>query len=103
MTNTSESNKPCRFFVTYSGIKLPLKLVNELSVADTENRNTYFKGFFDDQERLIRLEKIVYGELELQHEYQYHSNGTLKQAEIIDMDEERTLLVFDENGQPVSA
>lgn len=91
----------CRIFVTYSGIKLPLKLVNELTVADTENRNTFFRGYFDEQERLTRLEKVVYGELELQHLYQYHENGTLKQAEIIDMDDEVTLLSFDENGQPI--
>lgn len=91
----------CRFFVTYSGVKLPLKLLNELSSSDIENRNTFFRGYFDTQERLIRLEKVVYGELELQHQYSYHANGVLQSATITDMDEEVTVLSFDEAGQPV--
>ena len=90
----------CRYFVTYTGIKLPLKLTNELTDADLENRNTFFCGYFDQQDRLLRLEKIVYGELEMQHLYTYHDNGLLKQAEIINSDEEVTTLNFNESGRP---
>ncbi|MBB3104765.1 DUF6156 family protein [Azomonas macrocytogenes] len=91
----------CRYFVTYSGIKLPLKLTNELSEASLKNRNTFFRGYFDSQERVVKLEKIVYGELEMQHVYTYHENGTLQKAEITDSDDELVVLSFDENGQPV--
>lgn len=97
---SSEASATCRFFVTYSGIKLPLKLMNELDEAGLQNRNTFFRGYFDTQERLIKLEKVVYGELELQHLYAYHANGTLRQAEITDADDEVTVLEFDEHGQP---
>lgn len=98
---SNEAAATCRFFVTYSGVKLPLKLMNELGEADLHNRNTFFRGHFDARERLIRLEKMVYGELELQHVYAYHDHGPLRLAEITDADGEVTRLEFDEDGQPL--
>ncbi len=87
-----------RYFVSYSGVKLPLKLVNELLGNDRDNRNTYFVGIYDNNERLIRCEKRVYGEIELQHNYQYHHNGHLHLAEISDADGEVTVLYYDNQG-----
>ncbi|MGY6277021.1 DUF6156 family protein [Methylomonas sp. MgM2] len=97
---TTPSNQ-CRYFVSYSGVNLPLKLVNELQEGDRANRNTFFVGFYDEQDRLVRCEKRVYGELELLHCYEYHDNGALKQAEITDVDEEVVVLHFDLAGKPV--
>lgn len=91
----------CRYFVSYSGVKLPLKLVNELQDSDRDNRNTYFRGLYDAEQRLMRCEKLVYGELELLHVYSYHDNGILSQAEITDADGEITLLAFDPQGNPI--
>jgi hypothetical protein len=85
----------CRYFVTYSGVKLPLRLLNELDAAQLENRNTYFRGYFDVQERLVKLQKIVYSEIEMEHRYTYRSDGTLKHAEIIDAEGEVTAMAFD--------
>ena len=93
---------PCRYFVSYSGVTLPLKLVNELQEQDRANRNTFFLGFYDDQGRLIRCEKQVYGETELLHRYEYHDGGALKQAEITDADGELTVLTFDLQGKPTA-
>jgi Family of unknown function (DUF6156) len=87
-----------RFFVTYSGVKLPLKLISELQASEVENRNTYFKGYFDAQDRLTGFDKLAYGEIELAHRYSYHENGKLSSAEITDIDGEVTILVFDEEG-----
>lgn len=94
MTHLSE-----RYFVSYSGVKLPLKLVNELHDSDRDNRNTFFVGIFDHNERLIRCEKRVYGEIELLHNYQYHDNGHLRTAEITDADGEITVLRYDDQGK----
>lgn len=94
-------NYTCRYFVSYSGVTLPLNLVNELHGDERANRNTFFLGFYDDQERLVRCEKQVYGERELLHCYQYHNNGALKQAEITDADDELTILHFDLQGKPI--
>ncbi|BCK87033.1 hypothetical protein MIZ01_0803 [Sideroxyarcus emersonii] len=87
-----------RFFVTYTGVKLPFKLVNELQAGEVENRNTYFRGYFDTQDRLSGFDKLAYGEIELAHRYTYHDNGKLSAAEITDIDGETTLLVFDTEG-----
>ncbi|WP_041643591.1 DUF6156 family protein [Azoarcus olearius] len=89
-----------RYFVTYSGVKLPFKLVNELGDSELDNRNTFFRGYFDAEGRLTGFDKMVYGELELAHRYTYHANGALQHAEITDADDELTVLDFDETGQP---
>jgi len=95
-------NCTSRYFVSYSGVKLPLKLVNELGDTDMGNRNTYFCGYFDGNDRLVRCEKRVYGELELLHIYRYHDNGRLCEAEITDADGELTFLKFDTNGNVIN-
>jgi hypothetical protein len=90
----------CRYFITYTGIKLPFKLVNPLEPSQVKNRNTYFRGYFDGKGRLTALQRVIYGEVELEHRYQYHGNGALKRAEIVDADGEINPLCFDETGAP---
>ncbi|MFA7350560.1 MAG: DUF6156 family protein [Methylotenera sp.] len=92
----------CRYFVTYSGVKLPLKLSQPLGEDALSNRNTFFRAYFDDQERMTGVQKIVYGEVELEHRYAYYDNSTLKQAVVIDAEGEATMLYFDEAGQHIT-
>lgn len=73
-----------RYFTSYSGVHLPLKLVGELPETSMRNRNTFYQGEFDAQGRLVRCEKRVYGEIEVCHEYHYHPDGRLAQAVIDD-------------------
>lgn len=101
MKYTDKSPAQCRYFVTYTGVKLPFKLVNPLEEKDVENRNTFFRGYFDGQDRLTGFQRIVYGEVELEHQYQYHGNGVLQQAEVTDADGEVSVLRFDESGSPL--
>jgi hypothetical protein len=82
-----------RYFVTYSGVKLPLRLVNQIQPLELENRNTYIRAQFDDQDRLVAVEKLVYGEVELAHRYEYQPDGALKAAHIT-MDGETTVMDF---------
>jgi hypothetical protein len=89
-----------RYFVTYSGVKLPFNLTGELQQHEVQNRNTYFKGYFDAAGRLTGFDKLAYGDIELQHRYAYHDNGKLSSAEITDIDGEVTMLVFDAEGSP---
>jgi hypothetical protein len=98
---TEDFEGHCRYFLTYTGVKLPLKLMTELEPAQLENRNTYFRGYFDDQDRLIGLQKVVYGEVEMEHRYTYHPNSALSSVEIIDVNGEVTGMAFDESGQRV--
>lgn len=89
-----------RYFVTYSGVKLPFNLVSELQDHEIQNRNTYFRGYFDEQERLTGFDKLAYGEIELMHRYSYHDNGKLASAEITDIDGELTMVLFGRDGNP---
>ncbi len=82
-----------RYFLSYSGVKLPLRLVNPLREDQIENRNTYIRSQFDDQDRVVTIEKLVYGEVELIHRYEYDEDGALKAAHIT-MDSETTVMTF---------
>jgi len=75
------------YFVSYSGVKLPLKLVNPLRQEETENRNTFFCGYYDADGLMVACEKRVYGEVEFCHRYEYYPSGKLKSA-LIEMDGE---------------
>lgn len=99
MSHTPVNHTHCRYYVTYSGVKLPLKLVNPLEEADIANRNTYFRAHFDERGRMVLCQKMVYGEVELQHRYEYHDNGNLKLAEITEAADESRVMCFDEQGQ----
>lgn len=97
------SNNPqdeCRYFLTYSGVKLPFKLAQQLEPASIENRNTFFQAWFDAEERVTAFQKIVYGEVDLEHRYHYHDNGQLAIAEIVDAEGDVREMHFDENGAP---
>jgi hypothetical protein len=90
----------CRHYLTYKGVSLPLSLLTPLEPEQIANRNTYFRGYFDEQGRLVGVQKIVYGELELEHRYRYDDDGKLRVAELTDAEGEVTLLRLDETGKP---
>ena len=69
-----------RYFLTYRGVRLPLTLAEELQEADLRNRNTYFRAGYDGAGRVRWLEKCVYGEVELRHDYQWSDDGRLLEA-----------------------
>ncbi|CAN2535458.1 hypothetical+protein [Methylocapsa aurea] len=91
-----------RYFLTYSGVGLPLNLMSQLDPNDLNNRNTYFRARFDGAERLLVCEKLVYGEVELSHTYEYRAEGGLARALIV-MGEDETEVLFDENGKQTMA
>lgn len=95
-----EQQTEFRYFISYSGIKLPLKLVNEITEDSLNNRNTYYRSRFDAQDRMLLCQKIVYGEVESEHQYQYYENGVLKSAQITEDDEVREIH-FNESGEMV--
>jgi len=100
---TMPENAVCsRYFVSYTGIKLPVRMVNPLEEKDLSNRNTFIIAYFDKDERIIGFEKMVYAAIELSHYYDYHPSGILKSAEIM-MDDVTTFIEYDEAGNMVSA
>ncbi len=97
---TDNAPGECRYFLTYTGVKLPFNLVTPLTAQEVDNRNTFFKGYFE-AEQLLGFDKMVYGEIELAHRYTYRPDGTLERAEITDIDGDTTVMEFDGAGQPV--
>lgn len=83
------------YFTTYTGVRLPLKFVNPLEEHEVRNRNTYFCAYYDDADRLIGCHKLVYGEVELTHRYEYRDDGSLRRAEITETDDSPRELLFD--------
>lgn len=99
---TDNIDRECRFFVSYSGIKLPFNLVNPIPAERLSHRNAFIRAYFDNAGTLSGFDKVVYGEVELSHRYEYYDNGALKRAEIVMLDEEPAELIFDNAAGPVS-
>lgn len=91
----------CRFFVSYSGVKLPFNLVNPIAADGLSNRNTFIRAYFSPTGRLSGFDKVVYGEVELSHRYRYDDIGVLRWAEITMLNEDPVVLQFDETGLPL--
>jgi YD repeat-containing protein len=85
----------CRHYVTYTGVRLPLKLITPLDDDSLDKRITYFRGYYSEQEQLMAVEKVVYDEVEFEHRYQYHADGRLKSAEMREADEEPNVIEFE--------
>lgn len=83
----AEEGESWRYYVTYSGIKLPLKLVNPLDENDLSFRDTFIRARFDAEDRILELEKLVHSEVQLRHCYAYSDSGALVRAEITVGDE----------------
>lgn len=90
-----DSESDWRYFATYSGVRLPLRLVTPIEAEALSNRNTFIRARFDAAGRLLECEKLVYGEVELTHRYQYDADGALRQAEVTMLDEDTRILHFD--------
>ena len=101
MTAPESDTTTIRYFVTYSGIRPPARLVDPLSEAELANRNTFIRARYDADDRLIGFDKMVYGAVELAHSYTRHANGRLATATIA-MDGDESVLVFDDEGRPVA-
>lgn len=85
----------CRHYVSYSGVKLPLKLITPLDGESVDKRITFFRGYYNAQEQLVAVEKVVYGEIEFEHRYDYYPDGRLKSAELREPEEAPRVLSFD--------
>lgn len=83
-----------RYFLTYSGVALPLALTQELAPDALAHRNTYFQATYDAHGRMVRCEKRVYGDVEMTHEYAWTASGQLARATITIGDEEPQVMAF---------
>jgi hypothetical protein len=93
------AGRACHYFVSYSGVKLPLNLVTPLEPTALQNRNTFFRAWYDAAGRLAVCEKVTYGEVELAHRYSYYDSGVLREAVIAGPDDDIVVMEFDQQGQ----
>lgn len=84
-----------RFFVTYRGVKPPSKMVEPIEENALKNRNTYIRALYDQTGQLRGFDKMVYGEVELAHRYDYSASGALVRATIAMADEEPVTMRFE--------
>jgi hypothetical protein len=92
--STDTEPTSCRYFLTYRGAGLPLTLAEELTEADLRNRNTWFEAHYDSANRLIAIDKKVYGDVEMQHRYDYNPDGQLIRATVRIGDEDEMVREF---------
>lgn len=92
---TSEPALQCRHYASYTGVRLPLNLISPLEAEELARRMTYFRGYYDSDERLVALEKVVYGEIEFEHRYEYDADGRLTSAQLSEPGEEPRQMRFD--------
>lgn len=98
----SDKQRTCRFFSSYSGVRLPPMFVSPIAAETLANRNTYIRAYYDDAGALTGFDKIVYGEVELAHRYHYDDNGVLRRAEIAMIGEDAVALQFGADGARVA-
>ncbi len=77
-----------RHFLSYTGTGLPLQLIEEIDGGGLRFRNTYFRAWYDAAGRPVRIEKLVYGEVEMRHDYRWAADGRLRGATVQQVDEE---------------
>lgn len=83
-----------RYFLTYRGVSLPLKLCDELDEAGIQNRGTFFRATYDERGLITRCEKVVYGDIEIEHDYAYDADGKLVEARIASAGEDPHVVRF---------
>ena len=77
---------------------LAAALLGAIDPAEFTHRNTYIRAYCAPAGVLKRFNKVVYGEVELTHRYEYRKNGVITKAEISGVDEESVSLCYDEAG-----
>jgi len=89
----SEESGTWRYFVTYSTVKLPLKLVQEIPETELTFRNTYYRSLTDERGLVTKVEKMVRGDVHFTHTYEYDETGAIKRAVVL-MDDDESVIDF---------
>ncbi len=91
-----------RFFVSYTGVKLPFTLVNPIAADALSNRNTFIRAYFDARACCAASTRWSMARSNFPT-LCYHDNGALRHAAIVMLDEEPAELAFDAAGIPLAS
>lgn len=95
MSEPNEAAAPAarvRHFLSYRGTGLPLELMEELEPDSLRHRNTWFRAGYAADGRMLWVEKWVYGEVEMRHDYSWSDQGHLRQVRVQQVDEDDRVL-----------
>lgn len=82
-----------KYYASFSGYNIPLKLAEEISESEALSKHSYYIGFFLEK-KLVRVEKYVNRTLFFQHFYYYNENGALIKSKIIGPDKTEKINTF---------
>lgn len=99
----NERQVEIRYYGTFSGYNIPLKLSEELTQPEALRRKSYYVGFYNETQSLFRVEKYLNGSLFFQHNYFYHENGSIRENRIVNSDGITTTNHFDAKGKQIKA
>lgn len=99
MNNTDIRKK--YYFTGFSGYSIPLKLTGKIKKEDITIGQSYYIGTYDDEDRLIKVEKFFKDKLFFIHQYIYYSNGIIKESRVINANGEESVSLFNEKGEKI--
>ena len=82
----TERHEPVEYYSGWSGYGHPIRLSRKITRSEADalaaRGSAYLIGYFGDDDRLSRVDKINRGDLFFRFDYSYHRNGRLKLAKV---------------------
>ena len=89
-----------KYYRTFSGYSLPLKLIEPFTKEEALcSGSAYYIGHFDQNNMLIKIEKMHKGKLLFTHVYGYYPNGSIKRLENTPAEGKTVIKEYDERGK----
>jgi Family of unknown function (DUF6156) len=99
----TERHEPVEYYSGWSGYGHPIRLGRKITRGEADalaaRGAAYLIGYFDVDNRLSRVDKIIRGELFFRLEYSYHRNGRLKLAKVSRQDGRSIEFEYDGRGR----
>jgi hypothetical protein len=94
---------PMEYYAGWGGYVHPIgldkKITREEADAIAARGNAYLIAFFDADNRLVRVDKILKDALFFRFEYTYHPNGRLKLTKVLRSDGRTKEFEYDQRGR----
>jgi hypothetical protein len=91
-----------QYFASFSGYRHPLKLINKITEQEAKKHAgdaAYYMGYFDVNDKLVKIIKMFHGAVIFQHSYSYYPNGKLRRVESTNEYGKVNTEEFDESGK----
>ncbi len=89
------------YFGGWGSYSIPRKPQEPLTKEAALARPTWYEAYYDDQDRLVRFEKYLEGELEWADRYEYGEGQRLKTHILRRSDGTEAVHPYDERGRPI--